>query len=137
MVIKENKNKSCHWRNSFTFLNTIFVFSFSLSFLFLILTTSTLFALLLFSLVTNSFFFKWPVQGIPFSFFALTHSVSFKHPTKVCHHVNVPSSLVTILHYTYILMKSFSLFFTEVSKIRREVVEMSIQNTRKSCIIHL
>ena len=53
--------------------------------------------------------------------------VSFQAPTKICHHVFIPMSLVTFLHGFGVLMKSFPLFITYTTPVFRGTPQMDEQ----------
>ena len=42
---------------------------------------------------------------------------SYKKPNIISHHCIVPATLISPLHWLYVLMKPFTMFFTEITQI--------------------
>ena len=73
-----------------------------------------------------SFIVKRPTKWISFTFFSFTCNISLQHLAKICHHVLIPSSLITPFHFFNIPVKAFFLFLTVITKIFREVIDMAV-----------
>ena len=52
------------------------------------------------------------LPSVRFSFVLCFRIMPIDAPAIICHHIDVPPTLIPSFHYTDILMKAFSLFFT-------------------------
>ena len=51
------------------------------------------------------------------SFVFASGRITLDSPTVVCHHVSIPSSLIPFLNKLHVLMESFTVFLTEITKV--------------------
>jgi hypothetical protein len=56
-----------------------------------------------------------------------TAAFPVEHPTVVCHHVHSPSTLVSLFHFPYVLVKYFALFLSIPTEIVWKVVYVRMQ----------
>ncbi|GBP46067.1 hypothetical protein EVAR_41420_1 [Eumeta japonica] len=52
--------------------------------------------------------------------------ISLQCPAIICHHIDIPPSLISIFHFTDVLVKSFALLFTIVATMFRKVLKVRI-----------
>lgn len=53
--------------------------------------------------------------------------LSYKKPNIIAHHVFIPESLVASLHGFHLLVKTFTVFVTDIAKVRGEKIQVGIQ----------
>ena len=73
------------------------------------------------------FIVKRPTEWIPLPFFVFTRNIPLQQPAKIYHHVFIPTSLIMSLHFFDILVETFSLFLTVITKIFRKMFEMEMK----------
>jgi len=54
-------------------------------------------------------------------------AITLEEPAVVSHHVYVSSSLISILHDFYVLVKSFTLFFRKITQVFRKYVSDTME----------
>jgi len=59
---------------------------------------------------------------IRFPVMRVIRAITLEAPAVVSHHMYVPSSLISILHDFYVLVKSFTLLFRKIAQVFRKSV---------------
>lgn len=65
-----------------------------------------------------------PIERFPLKF--PTWIISLQQPTVISHHSCIPPSLIAKFHLFQILMKSFTLFFNDISQVTRKLFQVRI-----------
>ena len=61
-------------------------------------------------------------QLIQFPVMRVIRTITLQAPAVVSHHMSVPSSLISLLHNFYVLVKSFTLLFRKITQVFRKSV---------------
>jgi hypothetical protein len=72
---------------------------------------------------------KFPPFRFPAAAF-VTAASPLQHPTVVFHHVHSSSTLVSLFHFPYVLVKFFTMFLTNTTEILWKVVYVRMQEVQ-------